>query len=72
MRREEGGGFRMNFLLKINKKRKKKKKKNNEMGMVFRTLDIRLVVQLLSHVQFFATLWMAAHQATLFFTIFRS
>ena len=34
--------------------------------------SIFIVIQLLSHVQLFATPWTAAHQATLFFTISQS
>ena len=40
--------------------------------MIIRNMDVVFVVQLLSHVQLFATPWAAARQASLSFTIFQS
>ena len=40
--------------------------------MIIRNMDVVFVVQLLSHVQLFATPWAAACQASLSFTIFQS
>ena len=49
------------------------KKYNRKSKAIVKTLDFPpLVVQSLSHVQFFVTLWTAAHQASLSFTISQS
>ena len=60
----------VHFPQHINIQARKKKKKNFK--SIYFYFSFAVAIQLLSHVQLFATTWTAACQTSLFFTVFRS